>query len=210
MMMTQCPGASGSAAAGFREPIMGGAKRWVGVLRALTRGGAMAALALATSACATFENLTPQLSDFKLPDAKIIAPTQVTAYARPVTAGGRVEAADLVDTQGVCAGVAPAPVSNDAPADTVPRAAGGVPPSLPTRAAIAPESIGLSKAAWYRSNSAPSRRRRRHNRRRRRESRHRRDRPRIFRSMLVDFEPVKRAACGSAKDFVHEQQHRLR
>jgi hypothetical protein len=102
---------------------MGGAMRWSGV-RPLARGAAIAAFALATGACGTMENLTPQWSEFKLPNTRTFAPTQVSAYSQPVAATGPITAADLVNADGLCAGVAAAPVSNDAPPDAAPRAGG--------------------------------------------------------------------------------------
>ena len=95
---------------------MGGATVWMG-MRAVARGATVAAFALAAGACGTVENMLPDPRDFHLPEAKNYTPTAMSAYARPVSATGQVGAADLVDGQGLCPGVAPVMASNDSPPD---------------------------------------------------------------------------------------------
>jgi len=102
-----------------------GALRSIGA-RAFARGAAVVAFALATAACGTIENMMPDPRDFHLPEAKNYAPTSMSAFARPVTAKGKVGPADLVDAQGFCAGAAPVRVSNDAPPEALPTAIGTV------------------------------------------------------------------------------------
>jgi hypothetical protein len=85
---------------------MGGAMRRNGVRR-LARGAAVAAFGLAVASCGAVQNMMPEPGDFHLPNPRNYAPTQVSSYARPVTASEQVTAADLVDAQGSCPGVAP-------------------------------------------------------------------------------------------------------
>jgi hypothetical protein len=91
------------------------ARRCMGI-RVLVRGAAVATLALATGACGSLMNVMPDPADFHLPDAKTFTPTNVTAYAKPVSATGEVPASELVDAQGICVG-APAGLG---PADASP------------------------------------------------------------------------------------------
>jgi len=58
--------------------------------------------------------MMPDPANFRLPDRSVFLPTTTNAYARPVSVGGPVGPADLVDSQGLCAGPAAAPVSSDA------------------------------------------------------------------------------------------------
>ena len=98
---------------------MGGARaessRWTDV-RVLARRAVVGAFALAAGACGTVQNMMPDPRDFHLPEAKNYAPTAVSSYARPVMPQEPVGPGDLVDGQGLCAGVAPAGVSSDGPA----------------------------------------------------------------------------------------------
>lgn len=91
---------------------MGLALQRVGGWRALLRGAVIAALALGAAACASFQNMMPDPSSFRLPDRTTFVPTNTTAFAAAVSRSGPVGPADLVDGQGLCAGAAP--VSSDA------------------------------------------------------------------------------------------------
>ena len=75
--------------------------------RDLRRGAVIAALALATGACASIQNMMPDLSSFRLPDRSSFVPTNATAFARSVSADGPVGPGDLVNGQGLCAGAVP-------------------------------------------------------------------------------------------------------
>jgi hypothetical protein len=100
---------------------MGGAMAQRGGLRALGRWAAVAGIAYAASACASVQNIMPSWSEFHLPDTKTFVPTQMSAYSRPITPTTAVGPADLVDGQGLCAGVASAVGPDGAPVAVVPR-----------------------------------------------------------------------------------------
>jgi hypothetical protein len=76
----------------------------IGNWRALRRGAVIAALALATGACASIQNMMPDPASFRLPDRTTFVPTNVTAFQRSVTADGPIGPGDLVDGQGLCSG----------------------------------------------------------------------------------------------------------
>jgi hypothetical protein len=88
-------------------PEMNVGSQPIGSWRALRRGALIAALALATGACASIQNMMPDTSSFRLPDRTTFAPTNVAAFARPVSADGPVGPGDLVNGQGLCAGAVP-------------------------------------------------------------------------------------------------------
>jgi len=100
---------------------MGGAMAQTGGLRALGRWAAVASVAYAASACASVQNIMPSWSEFHLPDSKTFVPTQMSAYSRPITPTTAVGPTDLVDGQGLCAGVASAVGPDGAPVAVVPR-----------------------------------------------------------------------------------------
>jgi len=79
----------------------------IGNWPALGRGAVVAALALATGACASIQNMMPDPASFRLPDRSTFVPTSTTSFARSVSADGPIGPADLVNGQGLCAGVAP-------------------------------------------------------------------------------------------------------
>jgi hypothetical protein len=93
---------------------MSGAKGWVG-MRALARGAAAVVLALATGACGTIQNVMPDITEFKLPDSRTFTPATISAYSPPVSASGVVGAEDIVDGQGLCAGVVSIATTPDVP-----------------------------------------------------------------------------------------------
>jgi hypothetical protein len=82
-------------------------------LAALGRCGAVAALALAAGACATIQNMAPDPASFHLPDRTTFLPSNISTYSFPVSPDGPVAAAELVDAQGLCPGVAPVAASAD-------------------------------------------------------------------------------------------------
>ena len=90
-----------------KGPEMKAGSQPIGSWRALRRGAVIAALALATGACASIQNMAPDVSAFRLPDRTTFAPTNVAAFARPVSADGPVGPGDLVNGQGLCAGAVP-------------------------------------------------------------------------------------------------------
>ena len=71
-----------------------------GGLRALLRGVAIAAAAVAGSAC----SMMPDTAEFRLPNRNTFLPGSTAAYVGPVSATGPVAPSDLVDGQGYCAG----------------------------------------------------------------------------------------------------------
>jgi len=79
----------------------------IGSWRTLRRGAVIAALALATGACASIQNMMPDPASFRLPDRSTFVPTNVAAFARSVSADGPVGPGDLVNGQGLCAGAVP-------------------------------------------------------------------------------------------------------
>lgn len=91
---------------------MDGAMRRVG--GAFAHGAGMVALALGLAACGAVQNMMPDPADFHLPDTRNFRPTNVQAYAPPVSASGAVGAAELVDARGACPDIAPTVASGDA------------------------------------------------------------------------------------------------
>jgi hypothetical protein len=71
-----------------------------GGLRALLRGVAIAAAAVAGSAC----SLVPDTAEFRLPNRNTFLPSSTAAYVGPVSTSGPVGPSDLVDAQGYCSG----------------------------------------------------------------------------------------------------------
>jgi len=79
----------------------------IGSWRALRRVAVIGALALATGACASIQNMMPDPSSFRLPDRTTFVPNNVAAFARSVSADGPVGPGDLVNGQGLCTGAVP-------------------------------------------------------------------------------------------------------
>jgi hypothetical protein len=71
-----------------------------GGLRALLRGVAIAAAAVAGSAC----SMMPDTAEFRLPNRNTFLPGSTAAYVGPVSVSGPVGPSDLVDAQGYCSG----------------------------------------------------------------------------------------------------------
>ncbi len=95
---------------------MGGAMGRSAGFRALGRWAAIAGLAGVAAACGALENMTPNMGDFHpLPSVKSMTPAVMTPYTRQLTPSGPVPSTDLVDGQGLCAGVASAYGAPDAP-----------------------------------------------------------------------------------------------
>ena len=82
-------------------------------LAALGRCGAVAALAVAAAACASIQNMAPDPASFHLPDRSTFLPANISSYSFPVSPTGPVAATELVDSQGLCPGVAPAATPAD-------------------------------------------------------------------------------------------------
>lgn len=81
---------------------------------ALWRALVLATVGLAIAGCGTLQNLSPDWSQFRLPDSKTFVPTQMSAYSGPVSKSNvPVGPADLADAQGICTGMVPPP--GDAP-----------------------------------------------------------------------------------------------
>jgi hypothetical protein len=76
----------------------------IGGRRALLRGTVAVALASGVAACGAVQNMMPDPANFRLPDRSVFLPTSTSSYARPVSAGGPIRPADLVDGQGQCTG----------------------------------------------------------------------------------------------------------
>jgi len=87
-----------------KGPEMNVGSQPIGSWRTLRRGAVIAALALATGACASIQNMMPDPASFRLPDRSTFVPTNVAAFARSVSADGPVGPGDLVNGQGLCAG----------------------------------------------------------------------------------------------------------
>jgi hypothetical protein len=74
----------------------------------LGRSGATIASSLAVAACASIQNMAPDPASFRLPDRSTILPSNISSYSLPASPAGSVPASELVDSQGLCAGAAPA------------------------------------------------------------------------------------------------------
>jgi hypothetical protein len=115
IMMTQCQAASGvrqvwlPGAAGSKEHAV--VLRGGGCLGAWMRG-----VAIATAVSAGGCSMTPDFSEFRLPNKNTFVPTSTAAYVGPVSQSGPVNPSDLVDGQGSCAGQAQAQGSPEASA----------------------------------------------------------------------------------------------
>lgn len=74
------------------------------------RTGLLASLLAGSVALGGCSSQMPDLTQFKLPSTRTFLPSNVDTYVAPTTAmrsAGPVGPADLVDAQGVCAGMAP-------------------------------------------------------------------------------------------------------
>lgn len=60
------------------------------------------------------QNMVPDPASFRLPDRSTLLPSNINSYSFPVSPAGPVEAAELVNAQGLCAGAAPAAAAPDA------------------------------------------------------------------------------------------------
>jgi hypothetical protein len=78
-----------------------------GGLNVFGRCGAMIAVALGTTACASIQNMAPDPASFRLPDRSTFLPSNINSYSFPAPPSGPAAASELVDSQGQCAGVAP-------------------------------------------------------------------------------------------------------
>ncbi len=106
--------------------------RHAGGLRVLALAAAVAGIGLAGTACSSIQNMAPDWSQFRLPDSRTFVPTSVSAYSGPISKTAPVGPADLVDAQGLCAGMAaPAPSSTEAPSAR--------PPDLPAQGSVSLE-----------------------------------------------------------------------
>jgi hypothetical protein len=79
-----------------------------GGLSVCGRCGAIIAVALGTAACASIQNMAPDPASFRLPDRSTFLPSNINSYSFPSSPTGPVAAPELVDSQGLCAGAAPA------------------------------------------------------------------------------------------------------
>src|SRR5215469_7446418 len=94
---------------------MGSVVRWIGSRRMLARGAAIVALASGATGCGSIQNMVPDPANFRLPDRSTFFPTTSNSYAFPISPVNAVGPADLVDGQGLCAGVAPVAADGAAP-----------------------------------------------------------------------------------------------
>lgn len=81
-----------------------------------------AALLIGASALAGCSSYMPDFTQFKVPTTRSFLPENMDTYAPPASARADrpVSAADLVDAQGLCAGVMPTPVAAPPPAPPPP------------------------------------------------------------------------------------------
>jgi hypothetical protein len=135
-----------------------------GGLRAVLHGVAIAAAAVAGSAC----SLVPDTAEFRLPNRNTFLPSSTAAYVGPVSASGPVGPSDLVDAQGYCTGggqpsVQGSPEAASTAGQGVPRAVGlemtecEVVRSLgpPQSAEVGAESGTRTSILTYRSGDRP-------------------------------------------------------
>jgi hypothetical protein len=100
---------------------------------------ARAALLAAAGALAACTSSVPDFTQFKLPTARSVMPQNVDTYVPPVSvrAVKPVGPADLVDAQGMCAALAPAPTVGQG------SEAGAAPAAPPPAGPTVPGPIGL-------------------------------------------------------------------
>ena len=101
-----------------------------------------AALLLGASALAGCTSVMPDFTQFKTPTPRSFLPENIDTYVPPASArsNGPVAPGDLVDAQGVCAGMAPAPAV--APPPETAESAVAPPAAAPASAAPAPPVLG--------------------------------------------------------------------
>jgi hypothetical protein len=99
---------------------------------------ARAALLAAAGALAACTSSVPDFTQFKLPTPRSVMPQNVDTYVPPVSARGvkPVGPADLVDAQGMCAALAPAPTVGQG-------SEAGAAPAPPPAGPAVPGPVGL-------------------------------------------------------------------
>src|SRR5262249_6932744 len=107
--------------------------------RSVKHGSRVAVLAAAGALAACSTSSIPDFTQFKLPSARTVMPQNVDTYVPPVSARALkpIGPADLVDAQGVCAAMAPAPAAADQGSETA------APVAAPVPGPAAPGPVGL-------------------------------------------------------------------
>jgi hypothetical protein len=109
--------------------------RWV------TQGSRAALITAAGALAGCSVSSLPDVTQFKLPNARTLMPQNVDTYVPPVSSRAvkPVGPADFVDAQGMCAGSAPPPAAAaDQGSET-----GAAPAALPPSGPVAPGPVGL-------------------------------------------------------------------
>jgi hypothetical protein len=111
------------------------------LMRRSVKHGSRAVLVAAAGALAACTTSLPDVTQFKLPNARTLMPVNIDTYVPPVSTRALrpVSPGDLVDAQGMCAATAPPPT---AAAEQGSEQAGAAPVVPPTGPAV-PGPVGL-------------------------------------------------------------------